>query len=1086
MITRIILRVIASGVSLRITIGAVQLDEQKPLKVVTFNCGIAGLRRRLADIFSGCNPAFADADIILLQECGVKDAISHEDADSLETLLGSFYRPQFSAILSTDAGILFLSSAASPITSQTGPRWAYAQARLRPLGPSSAAITAVDLWSIHGPLRECLPFWSTTWPAARDSLSKSADTIIGADWNAVPDPSRDSLMGTPGSCPWSLVGPALTPLGIQDTYRSLCPEGRSYSRIALSRTGSIRSAKRIDSIWMSSRLQRFARHPRFAPTSSDHHAVAISLAIDVAFTPPTERHERPWTLHPGLLHDPQFRSSVLAAVTEMGPPMPPSPSLSRVTQWQDYICRLRDVCRNASIPAGRRLKALRNSVVALERQVSALSLTNELDLRQLPILLSNLQAARRMADEAVKIGTTSRRIPHAFHPTSWLETALTRTGGSHSIRALRDVDGGITSDPDRMLTIVHAFFSDLYSEPPLSPIHDWGRDLLRAHARTKFLPEDVLALDAPFSLEEVTLALRHANVASSPGPLGLTYPLLTLTAETTGPHILSLAEGLRDGESMPVLLQTSLLHKKGVKIDLTMYRPISVSDTALRTVTRMAARRLQTAAGHAMPWTQAAFMPGRRTSSIAGALQGILDHLWLGRNPACQSIVVLLLDQQKAYDRVGHSWLWDIMGDAGTPASFTRLVQALYSNPSLQVMVNGRLTDLVHLLAGLLQGDSLSCALYNLSLQPLQDLLASFGVGIHIDGLGLVTSLAFADDLAVLLPGNAIGAAQWPLVMSALQAYEAASGARLNRTKSGFLEISTDMGVGSAPLRAAMAADGFTSLPTSNNELIHLGHPIHVAGPAGPCRLAFDARIEAMGTRINQLQKTNTDLIIRVRLCNSLITPKLWHHTSVGGLPPTARSLISGATHSYLFLGDRPWFSTATLSAPRHLGGLGLIHPDHMFTAQSIAFLSHNLLREDAYGEWLRLGLGWHLHHIFKCSPAALLIPGGSHRKTLMLPETRAMGFWGRLLHALASVDVSIDDSWLSLPTPALLELPWYLDKQTPPLPASWTAKDFASLATRGWITWGDILWKASNSPRVHSYSPSWPLGPPCKASAAA
>ncbi|KAE8239854.1 hypothetical protein A4X13_0g8037 [Tilletia indica] len=836
---------------------------------------------------------------------------------------------------------------------------------------------------------------------------------------------------------------------------------------------------------MSKRLLRFARHPRFAPTASDHHAVAISLALDIAFTPTPDRHDRPWTLHPGLLHDPQFRSSVLAAAAEIGPPTPTSSPQNRITQWQDYICRLRDVCRATSIPAGQRLKALRNSVGALERQIKSLSLTDERDLRQLPTLLAHLQSARRMTIEATTISTVSRRTAHAFHPTSWLETSSARTGGSHSIRSLRAADGSVTSDPDRMLHIVHAFFSDLYSVPGPSPIHDWGRDLLRAHALTRFLPDDVQALDSPFSLEEVTLALRHANAASSPGPLGLTYPLLSLTEETTGPHLLNLAEGLRDGATMPVLLQTSLLHKKGLKVDLSTYRPISVSDTALRTVTRMAARRLQIAAGNAMPWTQAAFMPGRRTSSIAGALQGILDHLGMGRDPSLQSIVVLLLDQQKAYDRVGHTWLWDVLRDAGSPASFTRLVQALYSDPSLQVMVNGRLTDLVHLHAGLLQGDSLSCALYNMSLQPLQDLLAALRVGIHVEGLGLVTSLAFADDLAILLPGNAAGAAQWPLIMSALQAYEAASGARLNRNKSGFFEASTDLGAGSAPLRSLMAADGFVELPTSNNEIIHLGHPIHFMGPAGPCRLAFDARIEAMGTRADQLQKANTDLILRTRLCNSLLTPKPWHHSSVGGLPPTARSLISGATHTYLFLGDRPWFSTDTLSAPRHLGGLGLIHPDHMFTAQSIAFLAHNLTREDVYGEWLRRGLGWHLHHEFKCCPAALLIPGGTHRKVLKQLETRALGFWGRLLHALASVDLTLDDSWLSLGTPALLELPWYLDALTPPLPASWTAKDFSSLATRGWITWGDILWKASNTPRAQTYSPSWPLSPPSKASAA-
>ncbi|KAE8182061.1 hypothetical protein CF336_g8682, partial [Tilletia laevis] len=642
--------------------------------------------------------------------------------------------------------------------------------------------------------------------------------------------------------------------------------------------------------------------------------------------------------------------------------------------------------------------------------------------------------------------------------------ALQRTGGTAHIKRLRDTTGIITADESRMLNITQTFFTNLYS-PPVSPAnYDTAQALLLSAARTSFSAEDVTMLASPYLLSDLKAALRTTNSYSAPGPLGLTYPLLRLTSETTGPHILSLLEGLAAGHSLPVLLQTTLLYKKGDKADLANYRPISVSDTALRLVTRMVAFRLQVATGNALPWNQAAFLPGRRTSSVAGALQGIIDHVGTGRPGMPTSIFILLLDQQKAYDRVGHPWLWSVLQAAGIPSTFLLILQSFYSDPHIQVMINGLLTDLISLRAGLLQGDPLSCVLYNLALQPFLDLLDTFQVGIDVPGLGRLASLAFADDVSLLLPGTPEGLTQWPSVLHAIAAYETASGARLNRAKCGFIQVThpSHDPQHSAPLRAALIQAGFNPLPTQHGEIVHLGHPIHTRGAGSPCIIGFNDRIDAIGARIPLIRKFGSDLITRIRLSNSILTPKLWHATAIGGLPITARTDVSLALRKFLYLGDTPWFETANISAPLHLGGLGFIHPDHMFTAQSITYLAHNLLRPDEYGTWLQEGLAWHLHHVYHCSPAALLIPNGVHRARLTADTTRAAGFWGRLLHALASVDLSLDPSWPDLGGPALLELPWYFDSAIARTPKPWPLSRYRSAATRGWITWGDILWKST------------------------
>ncbi|KAE8240454.1 hypothetical protein A4X06_0g7767, partial [Tilletia controversa] len=979
-------------------------------------------------------------------ECGVKQTILPQDDTSLQSVLGPAFRTGMTGILTHDAGILMLTTKATLTVVHHGPRWAYAHATIRPLGPASAAITALDLWSVHGPVRD-FSFWPTTWLEAIRTHTRAGDAIVGADWNATPDPARDSLRGT------------------------------------------IASAKRIDSIWSSTRLLRFAKHTKFSYTTSDHRATSVSFDMAVAFTPPTTYHQRPWSLHPGTLRSQSFRNAIHRSITQIGPPHPHLTGPQKIVQWQDYLLRLRDITRLESIKVGQSLKRLRNDFTTIERIADNLDLANSEDAIRLPNLLSRIQTARDLLTDKLSVGSIKPSSTHAFRPSSWMSGALQRTGGTTYIKRLRATTGTITTDESRMLDITHAFFTDLYCPPNPPSTYLTDQTLLLSSASTTFKSEDIAMLASPYLLSDIKAALRTTNAYSAPGPLGLTYPLLSLTAETTGPHILSLLEGLGAGHPLPVLLQTTLLHKKGDKADLANYRPISVSDTALRLVTRMVAFRLAIATGNALPWNQAAFLPGRRTSSVAGALQGIIDHVGTGRPGMPTSIFILLLDQQKAYDRVGHPWLWSVLQTAGVPATFLKTIQSFYKDPHLQVMINGLLTDLIPLRAGLLQGDPLSCVLYNLALQPFLDLLDTFQVGVDVPGLGRIASLAFADDVSLLLPGTPEGVTQWPSVLHAIAAYETASGARLNRAKCGFIEVTHPSHnlEHSAPLRAALLQAGFNPLPTQHGEIVHLGHPIHTRGAGSPCIIGYNDRIDAIGARIPLIRKFGSDLITRVRLSNSILTPKLWHATTVGGLPTTtARTDLSLALRKFLYLGDTPWFETADISAPLHLGGLGFIHPDHMFTAQSITYLAHNLLRPDEYGIWLQDGLAWHLHHIYHCSPAALLIPNGVHRARLTADTTRAAGFWGRLLHALASVNLSLDPSWPDLEGPALLELPWYFDSAIASTPKPWPLSRYRSAATRGWITWGDILWKSTLATRDRTHASSWPLGPPSPRAAAA
>ncbi|NXA48421.1 POLR protein, partial [Nothocercus julius] len=103
----------------------------------------------------------------------------------------------------------------------------------------------------------------------------------------------------------------------------------------------------------------------------------------------------------------------------------------------------------------------------------------------------------------------------------------------------------------------------------------------------------------------------------------------------------------------------------------------------------------------------------------------------------------------KAFDTVSHQHIFQVLGHKGVDKHIIGLIRDLYTNCGTTMEVGGQRSESIKILGGVKQGDPLSPVLFNLALDPLLCGLESKGVGFKY-GEQLVTSLAFADDLALL------------------------------------------------------------------------------------------------------------------------------------------------------------------------------------------------------------------------------------------------------------------------------------------------------------------------------------------------
>jgi Reverse transcriptase (RNA-dependent DNA polymerase) len=116
---------------------------------------------------------------------------------------------------------------------------------------------------------------------------------------------------------------------------------------------------------------------------------------------------------------------------------------------------------------------------------------------------------------------------------------------------------------------------------------------------------------------------------------------------------------------------------------------------------------------------QAGFIPGR----------SIFNHIRLTKvmtkytEMTKENGAVIALDQEKAYDKIAHQYLWNALKAFNIPAHFINTVKHLYKRASTIVAINGNFSEPYQVTREVRQGDPLSCLLFNLAIEPMACLI---------------------------------------------------------------------------------------------------------------------------------------------------------------------------------------------------------------------------------------------------------------------------------------------------------------------------------------------------------------------------
>ena len=735
----------------------------------------------------------------------------------------------------------------------------------------------------------------------RQLHGSGAVLVLGGDWNCTGDASRDRNSEEPHPSSASLLSRVVEENDLLDTWRELHPSARQYTWVRVS-SGAV-SAARLDRVYISRSARTLLSRASITPVGfSDHHLVGVELVSQVP--PPRPAY---WRFRVQLVQDQAFCSAFSLFWKQW--------RLERggfgdlVQWWEVGKVQVRQFClqfqTQSSTLASECVQELEQEVQQLERCL----------LRSPGSTSDAWRGGREALGRFVHAQAKSALVRSRLASLKDMDAPSRFFFGLEKKQRVQNVmthltlpDGSVTSDPATMRGLAVDFYSDLYGTADCDP-----GCLDRLLAGLPRLDESQSAsLGVDLTLEELSTAVGQLSSGRAPGLDGLPAEFYKCFWDLLGEDLLEvlkccLAQGRLPRSCTRAVL--SLLPKKGDLGLLKNWRPISLLCSDYKILARCLSNRLKVFMDVVTHPSQTYCVPGR----------SIMDNIFLTRDIVDLSghldvdIGLLSIDQEKAFDRVGHAYLFGVLGGLGLGQGFISWVRLLYSGASVVLRVGGGLSRPVPVGRGIRQGCPLSGMLYALALEPLLHRLRARlpGFAFAEDAPRSPAVSAYADDLTVLITGQD----DVDSLRSVLVQYERASSAKVNWAKSEGLLLGTwtNRTIPLLPGGLQWGREGIRTLG------VFLGRGAFK-------EKNWEGLVERVRARLSRWAWVQPRLSYRGRalVANSLAASLLWHRFTALQ-PPDRLVLEIQRVLVDFFWGGFHWLRPSVLYLPVEEGGQGLV-----------------------------------------------------------------------------------------------------------------------------------------------------------------
>ena len=742
-------------------------------------------------------------------------------------------------------------------------------------------------------------------PCGRVTFLKSIATylvtnrslILGGDFNCVCNLKLDKIGGNLDreQLGASILKEWVSDFSITDTYRFLFPDS-----VAVSWRNSTGVGSRLDRFYISSSLTESMSSSGILPCSfSDHDYVYVKLRdlegidfgpgywkcnnsiFDSAFKvvfhgfcktniPPLETITLEWW--------DTFKAKVkdfLKLISKIH-------QQARVSHRKDLESQYRKLCRSESLNPG----LYTDQISEIERQ-----------LKDLEILEFQGHLIRSKAKD-LELGEK---------PSSYFLCKEAKRGQKKCISTISDEFGNIFNTSPGIMGVFRNYYSKLLSAEPI--------DELTCNHFLADLPQldstDSDLLEGEITKDEILKALKDMEDNKSPGPDGLTKEFYVSTFDVLGDVLLRVVNLCFQQESLPVSSKTSYITLicKDFKnaSDVKNWRPISLLNVDVKIISKLLCTRLGKVIGEIVHLDQTCAVPGRSIQDNCHLIRNVHDYVEQ-KNLPCAFIS---LDQEKAFDRVSHEFLFNTLDAFGFGPNFKKWVKILYSDISSAVIVNQHISRPFPVTRSVRQGCGLSPALYVLALEPLLHKIRQNSQikGVQLPGSSDSAKISgFADDGL----GFCTSDASIHNLLKMYTDFGKASGSKLNYSKTKGIFLGKWKSRSDHPF-------GISWIEQSKVVGIITGQEVSVDDQFHPLLSKFR-------TVLNGNKGRSMSIFGKTVLCNVLALSKLWYRGTVSPISKHYVDLFQRETFRFIWGSTSEPIKRSKLYQPILEGGLGVTH----------------------------------------------------------------------------------------------------------------------------------------------------------------
>lgn len=552
---------------------------------------------------------------------------------------------------------------------------------------------------------------------------------------------------------------------------------------------------------------------------------------------------------------------------------------------------------------------------------------------------SELEALIETETQQLILRTATRWHANGERNNKYFFRVLKQRQQQVTITALRDPTTGRTfSSTAEVLGHSRGFYESLFTPEDID--HQALKSILTAIPPTCCLsgPEANNLIDT-IDIDTIEHLINKTPMGKSPGMDGIPFELYEKLIATHPKSIVLLTETMNEamkGQIPNSWMKTrmTLLFKKGDATRLSNWRPLSLINTDAKLFTKLIANRLRNCLPKLITEYQTGFITDRLISDNGWVLGAAMSHLRLN-DPDTPAIAVMI-DQEKAYDRVHPLYLSKVLQKFGFPTQLVETIDQLFYQTQVSLSINGWLSQPFQQRRGLRQGDPLSPLLFNLAIEPfLRKVLQNPSLpGIpwretlrderqHKEyrndicpSLPEMKVLAYADDVIVFLQDTT----EWETLMHIYQQYSKASNARINLQKTASLSLSGKRHPAWHRLSLENQITWYDE--NSSQAVIYLGYPLYST------QIQLDNFLDTVYQKIvkhvGMLKSRSLSIKGKALVANSLILARLWHLLRVISPPQAWIDKCRRLIVSYVmpFFPRPPWLD---LCRPPDQGGVGLL-----------------------------------------------------------------------------------------------------------------------------------------------------------------